>query len=265
MGLFRKNQPKKNQPEKIVIKSTNHFSAKAEEETQQDDFFISEYLDNSILVVVADGIREKPMGEFASKQAIDVFRNFFIQIKNFDNPGTFLHRTILVAATMLMNKSMTMPEFKDASASLSGFVVQKNKFYAINTGNCRVYHFSENKLKQISIDQTVAQQLLKNGEISEEDLFNNQDSNKLTHYLSSSITNLRNEIYGPFDLKNNDILIASTGGLHFTLKNDEIEKLIIKNQNKSELADILSKFALNIGAKKNITVCSYIHQNTENE
>lgn len=262
MSLFRKKQPKKNNIDHSTIKS-NHFSAKAEEETQQDDFFISELIDNYQLFIVADGIREKPKGEFASKQAIDVFRNFFIQIKSFDNPGTFLHRTTLVAATMLMNKSLTMPEFKESSASLAGFVVQKNQFYALNTGNCRVYHYTKNKLKQITKDQTVAQQLLNNNEISEEEYFNHQDRNKLTHFLSASISNLKNEIYGPFELKNNDILIATTCGFHCTLKNSEIEQLIKKNNKKLNLAEILSKFALNIGARKNITVCSYIHQKTE--
>jgi len=158
-----------------------------------------------------------------------------------------------------MNKSAQNSDYREIATSLSGFVVKENQYYAINTGNCRVYHFSNNKLTQITKDQTIAQQKADNGEISENDLFNNAENDNVTHFLGTSISDLNSDVIGPFDLKKGDILVASTGGLHFSLKKDEIEKIIVKNKKIGNIATILGITTKQIGSNKNITICSYIH------
>lgn len=263
MKLFRKKQPKQNSTKNIepeIIKSIFTFSDKANEDNFQDSFFVSEEFKDYKIVIVADGIASSTFGDFASKQVTDVFRNFFVQINSFENPGTFLHRTVLVAATMLMNKAMMLPEYKDAKTSISGFVVHKNTLYTVNAGNCRVYHFSNGKLNQITKDQTIAQQQFDDKEVSEQEFFKGNYNEKITNFVSSSITSLNNEVSGPIEIKKGDFIFASTGGLHFTFKNEEIEQFIEKNKTKADIASVLGNVALNLKPNKNITVCSYVHQ-----
>ncbi len=259
MSIFRKKQPKKNIiiPEKIKILQT--FIDKGNESLMQDEFLISDVFKNNRLILVADGIKEKPKSEFASKQVIDVFKNFFVQIDNFDNPATFLHRTGLVATTMLMNKAMTEPDFKEIATSLAGFLIAKDEYYTINVGNCRVYHFSENKLIQKTIDQTQLQKAIDEKIFTETEARKHLENNEVLHYLSASVSDFNIQIEGPFSLKNNDILFASTGGLHYSLSNNEIQDFIIKNHKTNNLAENLGIYSNSINKNKSTTICLYKH------
>lgn len=253
MKLFNR---KKNNSNKNPLQA---FSIKGREKTKQDKYFMSDLFDNNRLVLLADGLRNSKHGEFASSQVIEVFKNFFVQMKNFDDPATFLHRTTLVAATMLMNKSAANPEYAKAATSLTGFLITKNKYYTVNVGDSRVYHFSGKKLYQKTKDQTLVQQLIDEKSISEEEAFMHPKKGEPINFISTVISDIKTDIDGPFTLKKNDLLLATSSGLHHQLKNVEIESIIKKNLKKKNLAQILGDFAYNTGSKNNITICIYKH------
>ncbi len=264
MKLFKKinsgkegNETKNQENQKNL--NTSFYSDKGRRENQEDAYLISPVTENQQLILVADGLGGYEYGEFASNQTIEIFSNFFIQNKNFDSPETFLRRTVLVAASMIMNKSIEDEKYKECATTLTGFMITGDKYYTINVGDSRSYKFSDNKLTRITKDHSLVQHLLDEGQITEEEAHTHPQKNIVTSIISASISELKSDVTGPNDLKKGDILIACSDGVHDYLLDETIEKLIAQNIDKQNLAEIIGKAAFNAESQDNITICIYKH------
>lgn len=253
MGILKKFKQTKSEH------LTGSYSDMGRRENQEDNFLITNVYNNKRLLIVADGLGGLEYGEYASKQVVEAFQNFFVQIENFNSPKEFLSRTALVVASMMMNKSVEDKRYQNSASTLSGFLIEGNLYYTVNVGDSRVYHFSNKKLKQITKDQSFVQFLLDKGDITPEEAFTHPKKNIVNSIISSKISNLKTDITGPHELKNGDILFACTDGVHDALKNEEIELIIKKNLKNSNLAEIIGKKAFDAGSKDNITICYYKH------
>ncbi len=253
MAIFKKNKSK------IQAHITGSYSMLGRRKNQEDSYLISKEYDKKRLIIVADGLGGLEYGEYASRQVVEVFENFFVQINNFGDPKTFLGRTALVAASMMMNKSIEDEHYKNSGSTLSGFLVEGDVFYVINVGDSRVYMFSDKKLKRMTKDQSYVQFLVDKGVIKQEEAFDHPKKNIVNSIISSKVSDTKVDTSGPHEIKTGDILIACTDGVHDALKDSEIEDLIRKNLKKDNLAEIIAKKAFDAGSKDNITVCFYKH------
>jgi protein phosphatase len=253
MALFGK---KNNNIDKTIVCG---FSDKGRRSNQEDNYLITEVYDNKRLVLVADGVGGLAYGEYASAKVIEIFRNFFVQVNSFEKPELFLSRTVLVAASMLMNSSMQDKEYKDAATTLSGFLIDKDVYYTINVGDSRVYYISGAEIKRMTKDHSYVQYLIDKGELKEEEAYRHPKKNIITSIISSKISDLKTEITGPHKLTSGDILIACTDGFYGVFRDKEILKLVNKNKKKKNIAEIMVKKAYEAGSEDNITVCFYRH------
>ncbi len=253
MNIF--NRKRNNNPKQEHY--WGHFSTVGRRENQEDSWLITEEFKGKRLFLVADGLGGLEYGEFASKQVIEVYQNFFVQIDSFASPDQFLQRTALVAASMLMNKSMEDEKYKNCGTTLTGFLLDNNKYYTINIGDSRVYLYSKNTLTQLTKDQSFVQNLIDKGLITKEEAFTHPKKNLVTSIISGSISNMKVDISKPRELSKGDILIACSDGLHDALTDEQIKKIIDKNKNNKNLAEILGKAAFDAGSRDNITVCFY--------
>ncbi len=268
--IFRKSQKKTldETPKKTLDKTPeraieNHvsgcYSDVGRRQNQQDSCLVSERFADKQLFLVADGVGGNKFGEFASGQAVEVFKNLFAQNQNFRNPTEFLSQTALIVSTILQKKSQEDPNYNSTSTTLTGFMLINNLYYTINVGDSRVYLFSDNQITQKTKDHSYVQHLMDKGLITAQEAKTHPKRNLITSVISPKITQLKISTDGPFELKKNDILIACSDGLHGALDDEDIKKIISENQNKANLAEILVKKAYDAGSKDNITVCFYKH------
>ena len=238
---------------------TGSYSMLGRRKNQEDNYLVTREYDNKRLIIVADGLGGLEYGEYASEQVVEVFKNFFVQINNFSDPETFLSRTALVVASMMMNKALEDEHYKNSASTLSGFLIDKDVFYVVNVGDSRVYMYSNKKLKRMTKDQSYVQFLIDKGVLKEEEAFEHPKKNIVNSIISSKISNMKTDTSGPHKIQAGDILIACTDGVHDALKDSEIENIIKKNAKKDDLAEIIAKKAFDAGSKDNITVCFYRH------
>lgn len=253
MGIFKKTN--KIKPEHQI----SSYSDMGRRSNQEDNFLITEEYDNKRLILVADGLGGLEYGEYASQQVVEVFKNFFVQIKNFNDPGTFLSRTALVVASMMMNKSLEDEHYKNSGSTLTGFLIDGDNYYTVNVGDSRVYGFSNKKLQRLTKDQSYVQFLLDNGTISPEEAFNHPKKNIVNSIISANISNLKTDITGPHKIVSGEILFACSDGVHDYLSDTELEEMIQKNLKSTDLATIIGKSAFDAGSQDNITICVYKH------
>ncbi len=172
-NIVKNAQESVNKPEQ----NTSFYSDKGRKKNQEDAYLITNKVKNKQLILVADGLGGLEYGEFASNQAIEVFKNFFVQNENFATPKDFLTKTTFVVASMLKNKSNEDVRYNECATTLTGFMIIDNLFYTVNVGDSRVYMFSENNLSRKTKDHSFVQHLIDKGEIKEEEAFGHPKKN----------------------------------------------------------------------------------------
>lgn len=268
MNFFkRKENNKKTESEKskapevietIEYKSiTGFYSEQGRRDNQEDSYLITEKYNNQQLIIVADGLGGQEYGEYASNQVVEIFKNFFVQSKEFDSPASFLRRTALVAGSMLMQKSLENPKYSGAATTLTGFYIDKDQFYSVNVGDSRVYLYTDGVLIRVTKDHSYVQHMIDQGQLTVDEAFHHPKKNLVTSIIGSNLSELKVDVKGPLTLKKGDILLACSDGIHDYLTDLQIFETIKDNEDNPNLAEILVKKAYAELSQDNITVCFY--------
>ncbi len=241
------------------LQSTGGHSIQGRKPSQEDSYYISEKRDNRQLLLVADGVGGHGHGDFASSLAVDIFKNTFAQNKNFGDIPSFLRKTALVVASMVLQKSLDEPEYKNCGTTLTGFFIDNNKFYTINIGDSRCYHLSKDELIRITRDHSIVQDLLDKHEITEAEAFVHPKRNMMTSAIGQPISMLKIDVEGPKPIDFGEILFAFSDGVHDALTESQIKTIIEKYKKTNELANKLVEASYSAGGKDNITAIYYRH------
>ncbi|MEW5937766.1 MAG: protein phosphatase 2C domain-containing protein [Candidatus Thermoplasmatota archaeon] len=202
---------------------------------------------------VADGLGGHESGEVASAfvcQRLTLLAGWDVREgptpKSLRHFVQYLHRKL--------RGMKTSGRYGDMGTTLTFGLVIRNKAYVVNVGDSRAYLFHDTKLRRITKDHSVVQELLDMGTIDPEEAFEHPMRHLVTQALG-----LENEIAPDvyeLDLAKGDLLLFSTDGLHDTLRDTEIEALVSQNIEKSaqELVKLLVEEALDKEARDNVTV-----------
>ncbi len=238
---------------------TGAHSIKGRKSHQEDAFYISENKGGNKLILVADGVGGHGHGDFASKETIGIFNNFFVQSDNFKNIPDFLRKTTLASAALVLQKAIVDPRYKNCGTTITGFFITNNEFYTLNVGDSRVYRYARNELKQLTKDHSLIQNMIERGEITAEDAKHHPKRNIMTSAIGQPISLMKIDIEGPFDIEHGEMLLAFSDGVHDFLSNKELTQLIKTNFKNENLAQKLVNSAYANGSIDNITACYYIH------
>lgn len=134
-------------------------------------------------------------------------------------------------------------------------VTEDDRLFSINTGDSRLYLYSNKKAVQISHDHSLVQQLVDNGEISKAQAKNHPQK----HIITSSIGNPYQEpkidiLEIPQALDSNDALVLCSDGVSDFVGEDEIEATMELEVSFDEKIKALSQLALERGSTDNVSV-----------
>lgn len=122
--------------------------------------------------------------------------------------------------------------------------------YIVQVGDSRAYLFSNNKLTQVTRDQTIAQQLVDEGALAAKDL----KRSPLNNVLASAIgAEEAMPVVTRIDVTNCQLLFCSDG-LTKHLTDDEIETRMRASESAEGLSRELLQLALDRGGVDNITI-----------
>jgi serine/threonine protein phosphatase PrpC len=122
------------------------------------------------LLVVADGMGGHPAGHVASETAVEAFREAVDTgltdeaAAADDDPASVL-RDATEAADAAVRDEAT-GEREGMGCTLVGALVREGEDYVVNVGDSRAYHVTDDDLTQLSVDHTVARELVERGEIT---------------------------------------------------------------------------------------------------
>ncbi|WP_031542058.1 PP2C family protein-serine/threonine phosphatase [Mesoplasma photuris] len=212
--------------------------------------------------IVCDGMGGHSFGEIASKISVDTFIEYFKE-SNFSGNTEEENFAWLSNGVKLIIKKMKAfaeahPETLDMGTTLTCILFTNEKGYVLNIGDSRTYKFSNDKIRQITVDQN----LYNNTDPEKRDEINNTKSygtrfNEMTYWkvLTSALgpsktikidKTLLNNIKGTYFL--------TTDGIHDYIDHDTIKDFLSdKGSMKSKCANIIS-FAKGNMSTDNLTI-----------
>jgi serine/threonine protein phosphatase PrpC len=196
---------------------------KGDREYQQDRVVLLKHprVNGCVLGVVADGMGGRSGGRKASDQVMLTASQLFERYApGIDEADDLLQQ--LVRESHLVIKLTAVSSEEEPHSTIAAFLINpKGDCYWIHTGDSRIYHFRGKQLVMRTLDHSYVQELVDQGEITEEEATVHPESNILTACLGTENEPPAASHYIP-QLVSGDILMACTDGVWHYLNPKEL-------------------------------------------
>lgn len=218
-------------------------------ESNQDRVYASQLDERTWIFAVADGLGGQPGGAEAADIVLSTMENFL--------PGTG-ERLQQQAANLLVDAGQAIIEAGDSNPELycmcsTADVVlirDKTAFWA-HVGDCRIYHYHDRQLIQITNDQNLAGQLFREGEISAAEREVHPGRTFLIQALGED--DIEPDC-GSFSLTKGDLLLLCSDGIHDLINQQTIQTVLERPTPLPQRADDLKARALEAGGDDNLAL-----------
>lgn len=216
----------------------------------------------ALLLLVADGVGGGAGGEEASKWTLDTIVRYVAGSSQlFRRLGEDVEDRFLKDLTLavqwshaaLKDRAIEAPELAGMATTLTMVLVMWPRAFVLQIGDSRCYHLRASILSQVTVDQTIARQLIEQGAMPEEAA----ERSPLSHVLSQSIGHQEPDVWpviSEVDLQTGDTLLLCSDGLMKHVPDGEIAELLGSATSAREAASGLVGAALAAGGSDNVTV-----------
>lgn len=204
------------------------------------------------LLLIADGMGGHRKGEVASKIACDSLSYIFLA--NRKKIDSKLAKKMLVKGFTKANdeiyKFSTKEESSEMGTTLVGAILFDDGCYILSVGDSRLYKMKDDKLSQVSVDQTNIQFYKETGRLA--DLEDERPMRKLL--LNAIGINATLDNYEEYYLKKDeyDKLFLTSDGIISVLEDKNIEDVLNENLETKEKVSKLIKMSLDKKVLDNI-------------
>jgi PPM family protein phosphatase len=136
-------------------------------------------------------------------------------------------------------------------STVAGLVASPTQFFVLWTGDSRVYLLRDGRIKQLTVDHTEAQVLLREGKITEQAARDWPRKNVIVHAIGVNEEPHIEVTRG--ELRRGDVFVLCTDGLTNHVTDAEITQLAANRDPRSICVDLI-KLALERGGTDNVTV-----------
>ena len=213
-----------------------------------------------LILVVSDGMGGALAGDVASRMAVDSVREMLIPNDNGEggcDPDSSLV-DCLKDATVYANRSIHQKSLEDSrcsgmGATFTGAAIKGDTLDLVQVGDSRGYLIRGDQIRLVTKDQSLVQQLVDVGQISEAEAETHMFRNVILQALGAQ-TDLT-PATGRIKLRRGDVLLLCSDGLSGKLRNEEMRHIV--NDSDKDLGNActaLIEAANDRGGEDNITV-----------
>jgi serine/threonine protein phosphatase PrpC len=207
------------------------------------------------LALIADGMGGHKAGDVASQMAIDVMQQ---ELKTVHHEMTVkqweeaLVRAVNRANADVYGKANFQPEFLGMGTTLVTALVTRNRLTIAHIGDSRAYLVRDGRLTRVTEDHSLVNELLKSGQINEQEAHIHPRRNVLTRALGTE-QNIEADIRHT-EWHAGDMLLLCTDGLSNLLEEQVILQILVSDSSIEGKANLLIERALEAGGDDNVTV-----------
>jgi len=212
-----------------------------------------------LVLVVSDGMGGALAGDVASRMAVDSVREMLIGAGGEEacDPNIDLVEC-LKNATVYANLAIHLRSQEDSrcagmGATFTGAAVKGDSLDLVQVGDSRGYVIRKDQIRLATKDQSLVQQLVDVGQISESEAETHMFRNVILQALGaqSEIT----PVTGRIRLRQGDLVLLCSDGLSGKLRAEDIQNIVVSSDgNLAKACDALIDEANNRGGEDNITV-----------
>ena len=234
----------------MIIEERSHIGKSRTSNQDFVQFFTNQ--NQRLLALVCDGMGGHSAGDVASKMAAVHFGNAW------ETSGIEEYRLQEWTAEQLktenqriLEKSQKYSGLEGMGTTIVGALEKHDSWLVFNVGDSRAYHFSNNRLTQVTSDHSFVNELVKRGEISQEEAVHHPKKNVLTRSLGVDST--AEADFFEIERNTGDIVMICSDGLTNMVNDQQIEAILNEKTGLGQKADKLLEEALEAGGSDNIS------------
>lgn len=223
--------------------------------TNQDSFYTSYLEDGVAWAVVCDGMGGANGGNIASKLAVEkITEQITSAYRENMEPNSIknlLTAAVYNANALIYEKALEEPSLAGMGTTVVVALVTDEILYIVHAGDSRAYLITSDGINQLTTDHSIVQEMVKSGEITEEQAMHHPRKNIITRALG-----IHTEIeldYIEASITSKDAVLICTDGLTNYVESEKIYQYF-QEIDKKDLADALISTAKDLGGSDNITV-----------
>ena len=209
---------------------------------------------NVPLIIVCDGIGGHNAGDVASAMALSHLGKRWEEesITDTESAYQWLVKNIQIENDRIFQKANQYRELDGMGTTIVVAVVIEDKLLVANVGDSRAYLYRNYQMKQLTEDHTLVNELLKSGEISEEEAKHHPQRNIVTQSLGITL-NVQID-FVRVSLKNQDIILLCSDGLTNMVEDQYLKEILGNYSGAASQAEKAVSAANEAGGRDNITV-----------
>ena len=223
--------------------------------SHNEDYFL--LMEQEQIFLVADGVGGQRDGQRASHLAAEGLRHYITSFppQRVTDDKT-LHRYFSECLTEV-NKTIykLAGSHRDSSGMATTSVLlylARGNAYVVNVGDSRAYLLRDNVLRQVTIDHTYVNQLVREGKLTEQEAACHPNRNMITRALGAEP--FVEPDFFQFEVRSGDRILLCSDGLYNEVSKEEICELSQKLFNTNAFVEALVQRANENGGGDNITV-----------
>ena len=163
--------------------------------------------------------------------------------------GDMLHNAHLA----IEEHSKSAPVYTGMGTTLTLAYVDWPRMYILHAGDTRCYLFRNNELRLVTRDHTVADEMMRKGQLAPEELERSQWSNVLVNALGAGAEDVVPDVY-KLDLMAGDSILLCSDGLNKHVPDLQIRRTLLDYHEPIQSCEQLVLLAKQGGGTDNITV-----------
>ncbi len=209
------------------------------------------------LAILADGMGGHQAGEVASRIAVDAVSRHFLDVFARAKGGAVgtaaITEAIQLANSAIFETARTRPEYAGMGSTIVVAMFRDGKVCVGHVGDSRLYRFRRGKLKQLTQDHSVVQELVARGMYTAEEARQSVGKNLVTRALGVDPQVEVDVSEQPAE--DADLYLLCSDGLNDVVTDTEIERVLDQHvQNLDATVGILVSMANQRGGPDNISV-----------
>lgn len=209
------------------------------------------------LLAVSDGMGGALAGEVAARMAVETVRDRMLQLQAHAVYGQLpfserLRVAIEQANDLIHEESLTNPLHKGLGATFTAVATIGGEAYFAQVGDSRAYLIRRGQITRITKDQSLVQQLIDAGQITEEEAETHSYRNVILQALGAH--SLVNVEINTISLCHQDTLVLCSDGLSGKIHEHEIARIVADTADFQSACQQMVQVANERGGEDNITV-----------
>ena len=242
----------------VLDLSTEHTWSGADGATPPENLTRLNLGDKGLVLVVSDGMGGALAGDVASRMAVDSVRKMLVGEGDAVCDPELDLVDCLKSATHYANNAIHLRSQEDSrcagmGATFTGAAIRGESLDFVQVGDSRGYVIRKDHIRLATKDQSLVQQLVDVGQISESEAETHMFRNVILQALGAQSE--VNPVTGRIRLRQDDLVLLCSDGLSGKLRAEDIQQIVLNSKGDlSKACDALIDEANNRGGEDNITV-----------